>query len=69
VIFIIGACGNIGSDAGIVIVPPIAALIFAQMGLNPIAGLIAGYAGATAGLRQISLLPGPMCSWRASVRR
>ncbi len=49
VIFILGACGNIGSDAGIVIVPPIAALIFAQMGLNPIAGLIAGYAGATAG--------------------
>ncbi len=49
VIFIIAACGNIGSDAGIVIVPPIAALIFAQMRLNPIAGLIAGYAGATAG--------------------
>ncbi len=49
VIFIIGACGNIGSDAGIVIVPPIAALIFTQMGLSPIAGLIAGYAGATAG--------------------
>lgn len=49
VIFIIGACGNIGSDAGVVIVPPIAALIFSQMGLNPIAGLIAGYAGATAG--------------------
>jgi len=49
VIFIIGACGNIGSDAGVVIVPPIAALIFSQMRLNPIAGLIAGYAGATAG--------------------
>jgi len=49
VIFIIGACGNIGSDAGVVIVPPIAALIFTQMGLNPIAGLVAGYAGATAG--------------------
>ncbi len=49
VIFIIGACGNIGSDAGIVIVPPIAALIFTQMGLHPIAGLVAGYAGATAG--------------------
>lgn len=49
VIFIIGACGNIGSDAGVVIVPPIAALIFMQMGLHPIAGLIAGYAGATAG--------------------
>jgi aminobenzoyl-glutamate transport protein len=49
VIFIIGACGNIGSDAGIVIVPPIAALIFMQLGLHPIAGLVAGYAGATAG--------------------
>ena len=49
VIFIIGACGNIGSDAGVVIVPPIAALIFSQMGLHPVAGLIAGYAGATAG--------------------
>jgi aminobenzoyl-glutamate transport protein len=49
VIFIIGACGNIGSDAGVVIVPPIAALIFMQMGLHPIAGLVAGYAGATAG--------------------
>lgn len=49
VIFIIGTCGNIGSDAGVVIVPPIAALIFMQMGLHPIAGLIAGYAGATAG--------------------
>ncbi|MFO7866560.1 MAG: AbgT family transporter [Candidatus Aminicenantes bacterium] len=49
VIFMIGACGNIGSDAGVVIVPPIAALIFAQLGFSPIAGLIAGYAGATAG--------------------
>jgi aminobenzoyl-glutamate transport protein len=49
VIFVIGACGNIGSDAGVVIVPPIAALIFSKMGLHPIAGLVAGYAGATAG--------------------
>jgi aminobenzoyl-glutamate transport protein len=48
-IFILGACGNIGSDAGIVIVPPIAALIFSKMGLHPVAGLIVGYAGATAG--------------------
>ncbi len=49
VIFMLGACGNIGSDAGIVIIPPIAALIFSKMGLHPIAGLVAGYAGATAG--------------------
>lgn len=49
VIFMLGACGNIGSDAGIVIIPPIAAIIFSKMGLHPIAGLIVGYAGATAG--------------------
>jgi len=49
VIFMIAAIGNIGSDAGIVVVPPIAAIIFMQLGYHPIAGLIAGYAGATAG--------------------
>ncbi len=58
VIFIIGACGNIGSDAGIVIVPPIAALIFSQMGLHPVAGLVAGYAGATAGFTANFLIAG-----------
>ncbi len=58
VIFMIGACGNIGSDAGIVIVPPIAALIFVQMGLHPIAGLVAGYAGATAGFTANFLIAG-----------
>ena len=49
VIFMLGACGNIGSDAGVVIIPPIAAIIFIKMGLHPIAGLVVGYAGATAG--------------------
>lgn len=58
VIFIIGACSNIGSDAGVVIVPPIAALIFTQMGFHPVAGLIAGYAGATAGFTANFLIAG-----------
>lgn len=49
VIAIAGACGNIGSDAGIVIVPPIAAIIFKRLGKHPLAGLIFGYAAATAG--------------------
>lgn len=57
-IFIIGACGNIGSDAGVVVVPPIAALIFMQLGYHPIAGLIAGYAGATAGFTANFLIAG-----------
>jgi aminobenzoyl-glutamate transport protein len=49
VVFALGACGNIGSDAGIVVVPPLAAAIFRQMGRSPIAGLLVGYVGATAG--------------------
>ncbi|NIM19893.1 MAG: AbgT family transporter [Candidatus Latescibacteria bacterium] len=49
VIVMAGACGNIGSDAGIVVVPPIAAIIFKRMGKHPLAGLVLGYAAATAG--------------------
>lgn len=49
VMFALGACGNIGSDAGIVVIPPLSAAIFKQMGRDPIAGLLVGYVGATAG--------------------
>ena len=49
IIVIAAACGNVGSDAGIVIVPPIAAIIFRRMGRHPLAGLVLGYAAATAG--------------------
>ena len=49
VMFALGACGNIGSDAGIVVIPPLAAAIYRQLGRSPIAGLLVGYVGATAG--------------------
>jgi len=49
VIVIAGVCGNIGSSAGVVIVPPIAALVFKRLGKHPLAGLVLGYAAATAG--------------------
>lgn len=49
VLFALAACGNIGSDAGIVVIPPLAAAIFRQLGKSPIAGLLVGYVGATAG--------------------
>lgn len=49
VLFALAACGNIGSDAGIVVIPPLAAAIFRQLGRNPITGLLVGYVGATAG--------------------
>ncbi len=56
VLFALGACGNIGSDAGIVVIPPLSAAIFKQLGRNPIAGLLVGYVGATAGFTA-NLLP------------
>lgn len=49
VLFALAACGNIGSDAGVVVVPPLAAAVFRQLGRNPIVGLMVGYVGATAG--------------------
>ena len=58
VIFMLGACGNIGSDAGVVVIPPIAAIIFLKMGLHPVAGLVVGYAGATAGFTANFLIAG-----------
>lgn len=56
VLFALAACGNIGSDAGVVVIPPLAAAIFKQMGRNPIVGLLVGYVGATAGFTA-NLLP------------
>lgn len=55
-IFVLAACGNVGSDAGIVVIPPLAAVIFRQLGRNPILGLLVGYVGATAGFTA-NLLP------------
>ena len=48
-VMLIGICGNIASDAAIVIVPAIAAAIFASMGRHPLAGIAIGYASTTAG--------------------
>lgn len=48
-LFALAACGNIGSDAGVVVMPPLAAAIYRAIGKNPILGLIVGYVGATAG--------------------
>jgi aminobenzoyl-glutamate transport protein len=55
-LFVLAACGNVGSDAGIVVIPPLAAAIFRQLGRNPIVGLLVGYVGATAGFTA-NLLP------------
>lgn len=40
---------NFASDAAIVVVPPLAGLIFYMVGRNPIVGILAGYAAAAGG--------------------
>lgn len=48
-VFLIGICGNLASDAAIIIVPPLAGAIFYGAKKNPIVGIAAGYAAACAG--------------------
>ncbi len=49
IIVVTGIMGNLASDAGIVVVPPLAAIAFKKTGRSPMAGLILGYAACTAG--------------------
>lgn len=49
IIFLIGICGNVASDAAIVVVPVISAFIFLSLGRHPLAGIAVGYASTTAG--------------------
>lgn len=58
IIMIIGIVGNIASDAAIVIVPSIAAAIFASMGRHPLAGIAIGYASTTAGFSANLIIAG-----------
>lgn len=45
----IGILGNLASDAAVVLIPPLAAMVFYKIGRHPLAGLAAGFAGAGAG--------------------
>ena len=49
IIFVIGICGNLASDAAIVVIPVISAFIFLSLGRHPLAGIAVGYASTTAG--------------------
>ncbi len=44
-----GVTSNIIADAGIVVLPPLGALLFASLGRHPIAGLSAAFAGVVGG--------------------
>lgn len=58
VIMLIGINGNIASDAAIVIIPAISAMIFLSIGRNPLAGVALGYAATTGGFSANFLIAG-----------
>jgi aminobenzoyl-glutamate transport protein len=55
-IVFVGVIGNLASDAAIVILPPLAASLFAASGRHPLAGLAAAFAGVSGGF-SANLLP------------
>ncbi len=54
-----GMLAHMGADAGIIILPPIGALLFAAAGRHPLAGLAAAFAGV-AGAFSANVLPTPL---------
>lgn len=49
VIVFLGIMSNVASDAGYVVLPPLAALVYLSFNRNPIAGLAAAFAGVSGG--------------------
>lgn len=45
----IGIMGNLASDAAMLLIPPLAAMVFYKVGRHPLAGLAVGYAASGAG--------------------
>lgn len=46
VVALVGVCGNVASDAGIIIAPTLGGAIFLALGRHPVAGVCAGYVAA-----------------------
>lgn len=57
-IMMIGICGNIASDAAIVVIPVISAFIFLSLNKHPLAGIAIGYAATTAGFSANLIIAG-----------
>ncbi|MCG3088102.1 AbgT family transporter [Sporosarcina cyprini] len=45
----VGIMGNLASDAAMLLIPPLAAMVFYRVGRHPLAGLAVGYASSGAG--------------------
>ncbi len=55
----VGIIANLAADAGIVILPPVAALLYVAAGRHPLAGIAAAFAGVSGGF-SANLLPNPL---------
>ncbi len=53
-----GVMSSVASDAGYVVLPPLAAILFMAVGRHPLAGLAAAFAGVSAGFSANLLLSG-----------
>lgn len=58
VIAFIGTVGNIASDTAMVVIPPMAAIVYMGVGKHPVVGMMVGYAGAQAGFTANLMIAG-----------
>ena len=58
IIFLVGICGNIASDAAVIIIPPLAGAIFYAAKRNPLVGIAIGYSSTCAGFTANLLIVG-----------
>lgn len=58
VIAFVGTVGNLASDTAMVVIPPIAAILYIGAGKHPVVGMINGYAGAQAGFSANVMIAG-----------
>lgn len=49
VIMLAGICANAAGDAGFIVLPPLAAVVFLAIGRHPLAGIFVAYGGVSAG--------------------
>ncbi len=54
----LGTCGNIASDTAMVVIPPLAAIVYIGVKKHPVVGMMVGYAGAQAGFTANLLVAG-----------
>ncbi|SIT71100.1 AbgT family transporter [Edaphobacillus lindanitolerans] len=54
----VGVMGNLASDAAMLLIPPLAAMVFYKVGRHPLAGLAVGYASSGAGFTANLLIVG-----------